>query len=128
MANNTTSIKTRKYVAPDHDVVGEILGRSEKRGGKEEIASLQEIMNFDENLERNRHTQRIKLKVHRNNACLLLDEVATLVGLSKSGYVKIESGEDFPRLEIALRIAMLFNTTVEDLFFDDLSYGQFYRI
>lgn len=126
MSNTTKSIKTRKYVTPDHEMVGEILGRSEKRGGRNEIASLQEIKDFDEHLEHTRHAKRTLLKACRESACLLLEEAANLVGLSKSGYVKIESGEDFPRLEIALRIAMLFNTTVEELFFDDLPYGQFY--
>jgi len=61
---------------------------------------------------------RNNLKRHRMQAGLKVEETADLVGISASFYYKIEHGSRNPTLEKAKDIANLFESTVDELFFD----------
>lgn len=54
----------------------------------------------------------------RNNAMLTQTELSEKVGISIRAYKLYESGERFPRVDIALKLAQVLNTTVEQLFRD----------
>lgn len=56
------------------------------------------------------------MRAYRDNCGLLIDEAATLLGISKTYLVKIENGEKDPTLELALKIARFYKTTVDELF------------
>lgn len=56
------------------------------------------------------------MRAYRDNCGLLIDEAATLLGISKTYLVKIENGEKESTLESALKIAKFYKTTVDELF------------
>ena len=74
---------------------------------------------LDEQVEKTRkekYLRKKKLRAYREKCGLLIDEAATLLGISKTYLVKIENGEKDPTLELALKIAKFYKTTVDELF------------
>lgn len=65
--------------------------------------------------EQNRHTK-TALKSLRESKHITIPDMAILLGISKDGYFKIESGVTNPKLEMAFKIAKLLDTTVDELF------------
>ncbi len=55
----------------------------------------------------------------RKSAGLTQDEASKLLNISLSFYRKIEQGTRNPGLELAQEIAKLFNTTVDEIFFEN---------
>lgn len=65
--------------------------------------------------EQNSHVK-IKLKSLRESKRITIPDMAMLLGISKDGYFKIESGTTNPKLDTAFKIAKLLDTTVDELF------------
>ena len=63
----------------------------------------------------------IKSKIHqfRKDAGLTQTELADNAGISRQAYTAIESGKSVPSTEIALRLAHILHTTVDELFWLD---------
>lgn len=87
-----------------------------RRTGELKFTSAKEMSAYDEIIEKSAHAEKFKLRLLRESAGLSYDAISTLLGISKDGYFKIESGRTYPKLQLALKIAKLFGTTVEDLF------------
>lgn len=62
---------------------------------------------------------RKNLKKTRLSLGLDVCSVAKTLGISESHYYKIEAGMRNPNMELAKKIATLYNSTIEDLFFTD---------
>ena len=55
-----------------------------------------------------------RLRVLRDNAELTQRELADLIGVSRSVYSKIETGQQEPTLSQLIALAKIFNTTTDD--------------
>lgn len=60
---------------------------------------------------------RTKVKEYRGRAGLKQSELAALVGARRETIVHLENGRYNPSLKLAMDIAKVFQTTVEELFF-----------
>ena len=60
-----------------------------------------------------------KLKVYREAKGLKQADLAELVGVRRETIVNLEKGKYNPSLKLAMDIAKVFHTTVEELFFFD---------
>ena len=60
-----------------------------------------------------------KLKEYREAKGLKQADLAELVGVRRETIVNLEKGKYNPSLKLAMDIAKLFHTTVEELFFFD---------
>ena len=60
-----------------------------------------------------------KLKEYRERDDLKQVELAELVGVRRETIVNLEKGKYNPSLKLAMDIAKVFHTTVEELFFFD---------
>lgn len=60
----------------------------------------------------------------RKGAGLTQEETRKLLGISLSFYRKIEQGTRNPGLELAQEIAKLFDTTVDEIFFENKRHQQ----
>ena len=60
-----------------------------------------------------------KLKEYREAKGLKQADLAELVGLRRETIVNLEKGKYNPSLKLAMDIAKVFHTTVEELFFFD---------
>lgn len=60
---------------------------------------------------------RTKVKEYRERAGLKQSELAALVGVRRETIVHLENGRYNPSLKLAMDIAKVFQTTVEELFF-----------
>lgn len=60
---------------------------------------------------------RTKVKEYRGRAGLKQSELAALVGARRETVVHLENGRYNPSLKLAMDIAKVFHTTVEELFF-----------
>lgn len=60
---------------------------------------------------------RTKVKEYRGRAGLKQSELAALVGARRETIVHLENGRYNPSLKLAMDIAKVFHTTVEELFF-----------
>ena len=60
---------------------------------------------------------RTKVKEYRERAGLKQSEPAALVGARRETIVHLENGRYNPSLKLAMDIAKVFHTTVEELFF-----------
>ena len=60
---------------------------------------------------------RTKVKEYRGRAGLKQIELAALVGARRETIVHLENGRYNPSLKLAMDIAKVFQTTVEELFF-----------
>ncbi|MBO8161914.1 MAG: helix-turn-helix transcriptional regulator [Thermosipho sp. (in: Bacteria)] len=54
----------------------------------------------------------------RNKAKLTQEEVARKIGISRAAYSNIENGKRNPSFETMRKIATLFDTSVDEIFFD----------
>ena len=61
-------------------------------------------------------TLRTKIKEYRENTALNQNELAKLVGVRRETIVHLENGKYNPSLKLAMDIAKVFNTSVEELF------------
>ncbi len=93
-----------------------IVKNSEQRAGELHILTADGLDFFEKRLQFSVGEKKLKLKFCREQAKLTHAEAAELLGLTKDGYFKIESGQIMPKLGVALKIAALFKTTVEELF------------
>ena len=59
----------------------------------------------------------MKVKIARIKKKIKQQELAEMVGISRYFLYKIENEEAVPNVKIALKIASLLDTTVEELFF-----------
>lgn len=57
-----------------------------------------------------------KIKEYRENALMKQNELASLVGVRRETIVHLENGKYNPSLKLAMDIAKIFDTTVEELF------------
>ena len=57
-----------------------------------------------------------KLKVYRAMHDLTQEELAARLGVTRQTIISIEKGKYDPSLELAFRIAGLFQATIEDIF------------
>lgn len=87
-----------------------------ERVGGVYFTTAKELEEYVEKTRNEKHLRKQKLKAYRENCGLLIDEAATLLGISKTYLVKIENGEKDPTLELALKIAKFYKTTVDELF------------
>ena len=60
---------------------------------------------------------RTKVKEYRERAGLKQSELVALVGARRETIVHLENGRYNPSLKLAMDIAKVFHTTVEELFF-----------
>lgn len=60
---------------------------------------------------------RTKVKEYRERAGLKQSELAALAGARRETIVHLENGRYNPSLKLAMDIAKVFHTTVEELFF-----------
>ena len=60
-----------------------------------------------------------KLKEHREAKGLKQADLAELVGVRRETIVNLEKGKYNPSLKLAMDIAKVFHTTVEEMFFFD---------
>ena len=56
------------------------------------------------------------IKEYREKESIKQSELATLVGVRRETIVHLENGKYNPSLKLAMDIAKIFNTTVENLF------------
>lgn len=80
------------------------------------FTTTDELERYIEKLREEKYLRKQKLKVYRENCGLLIDEAANFLGISKTYLEKIENGEKDPTLELALKIAKFYKTTVDNLF------------
>ena len=65
-------------------------------------------------------TLRTNIKEYRENMNLKQSELAKLIGVRRETIVHLENGKYNPSLKLAMDIAKVFNTSIEELFrFDD---------
>ncbi|SHI50155.1 DNA-binding transcriptional regulator, XRE-family HTH domain [Clostridium cavendishii DSM 21758] len=65
-------------------------------------------------------TLKTKIKEYREKALIKQNELAELVGVRRETIVHLENGKYNPSLKLAMDIAKVFGTTVEELFeFED---------
>jgi DNA-binding XRE family transcriptional regulator len=61
-------------------------------------------------------TLNTKIKEYREKISISQNELAKLVGVRRETIVHLENGKYNPSLKLAMDIARVFNTTVENLF------------
>lgn len=61
----------------------------------------------------------IKLKTLRLKRCLTMDDMAKVLGISKTYYFQIENKERRLYYHMAVRIAQIFKMRPDDIFYDD---------
>ena len=71
-----------------------------------------EMALFEDKLNRSINAKKTELAMLRRECGLLLGEMTELLHISRDGYYKIESGVSFPRLQLALRMAKLFDVLI----------------
>ena len=65
-------------------------------------------------------TLKTKIKEYRENMNIKQSELADLIGVRRETIVHLENGKYNPSLKLAMDIAKIFNTSVEELFkFED---------
>lgn len=87
-----------------------------ERVGGVYFTTADELDEYVEKTRNEKYLRKQKMRAYRDNCGLLIDEAATLLGISKTYLVKIENGEKDPTLELALKIAKFYKTTVDELF------------
>ena len=87
-----------------------------ERVGGVYFTTANELEKYIKKSREEKYLRKQKLRAYRENCGLLIEEAATLLGISKTYLVKIENGEKDPTLELALKIARFYKTTVDDLF------------
>lgn len=87
-----------------------------ERVGGVYFTTADELDEYVEKTRNEKYLRKQKMRAYRDNCGLLIDEAATLLGISKTYLVKIENGEKDPTLELALKIAKFYKTKVDELF------------
>lgn len=64
----------------------------------------------------------IKLKQMRVGKQWTQQLVADEIGISLRQYTNYENGQSIPNINMAKKIADLFNTTIDDIFFNHITY------
>jgi putative transcriptional regulator len=67
---------------------------------------------------------RNRLKVCRAMYDMTQEELAKKVGVTRQTIISIEAGRYSPSLELAFRLAKIFNTTIEDVFLFEEDHSQ----
>ncbi|MGL5755514.1 MAG: helix-turn-helix transcriptional regulator [Paraclostridium sp.] len=62
------------------------------------------------------HILKTNIKEHREKISMKQSELAKLVGVRRETIVHLENGKYNPSLKLAMDIAKIFDTTVENLF------------
>ena len=93
-----------------------------QRVGVLKFTPPEEMEVFEDKLTKSEHAPKRRLAMLRREAGLLMNEIAEMMQISKNGYYKIEAGYSFPKLSLALKLAKLFDVSVEELFMVDESY------
>ena len=87
-----------------------------ERVGGVYFTTANELEKYIKKSREEKYLRKHKMRAYRDNCGLLIEEAATLLGISKTYLVKIENGEKDPTLELALKIAKFYKTTVDELF------------
>ena len=87
-----------------------------ERVGGVYFTTANELEKYIEKLKEEKHLRKQKMRTYRERCGLMIDEAATLLGISKTYLVKIENGEKDPTLELAIKIAKFYKITVDELF------------
>ncbi|MDO4460648.1 MAG: helix-turn-helix transcriptional regulator [Clostridia bacterium] len=74
-----------------------------------------ELEEYMTKFEEQNHRSKFKLKTLRESKHITIPDMAMLLGISKDGYFKIESGATNPKIDMAFKIARLLDTTVDEL-------------
>lgn len=64
--------------------------------------------------------RRLKLTFHRMREGLSQKEFAEKIGVAQSTVARIENGENEPSLDLAYKIAIHFDKTIEEMFYTEL--------
>lgn len=57
-----------------------------------------------------------KLKELRKKHKMSQQDLADLVGIHRTAYLRMESGERLPKVDLAIKLAQVFNISVEEVF------------
>lgn len=87
-----------------------------ERVGSLRFTPHNEMREYEEKISQSKHERKIFLSEYRLAAGLSVRFIAEILGISKVTYHNIESGVSYPQLPLALKIAKLFDTSVEELF------------
>lgn len=109
-------INGEKTPIPERTPQEKIENACAERVGRVHFTSFKESEEYERKSKEEKFFKRRKIKGYREDCGLLIEEATTLLGISKSYLVKIESGAKDPTLELALKIAKFYKTTVEELF------------
>lgn len=101
---------------PERTLQESIESACAERVGGVYFTTAKELEEYVEKTRNEKYLRKQKMRAYRENCGLLIDEAATLLGISKTYLVKIENGEKDPTLELALKIAKFYKTTVDELF------------
>ncbi len=75
-----------------------------------------EMREYEEKISQSKHAKKFCLYEYRLDAGLSVRCISEILGISKATYHNIESGTSYPQLPLALKMAKLFGTSVEELF------------
>ena len=67
------------------------------------FTTTDELEKYIEKLKEEKYLRKQKMRAYRDNCGLLIDEAATLLGISKTYLVKIENGEKRPNSRISVK-------------------------
>lgn len=101
---------------PERTLQESIESACAERVGGVYFTTAKELEEYVEKTRNEKYLRKQKMRAYRENCGLLIDEAATLLGISKTYLVKIENGEKDPTLELVLKIAKFYKTTVDNLF------------
>lgn len=107
---------TKKIQLPEMTPQEKIKSACVERVGGVYFTTASELEKYIEKSRNEKYLRKQKIRAYRDNCGLLIDEAAALLGISKTYLVKIENGEKDPTLELALKIAKFYKTTVDELF------------
>lgn len=74
-----------------------------ERVGGVYFTTTDELEKYIEKLKEEKYLRKQKMRAYRDNCGLLIDEAATLLGISKTYLVKIENGEKRPNSRISVK-------------------------
>lgn len=69
--------------------------------------------------ESNKNDLSVKLKELRNAFCMTQDEVAEVLGMSRTSFSKYENGATFPPLNVMRKLSKIYNVPIEYLIHDN---------
>lgn len=63
-----------------------------------------------------------KIKEYRKRFSFTQDDLASKLGVSRQTIISLEKGKYNPSINLAFKIAKVFDTTIEEIFIPDFSY------